>query len=602
MRRGRFVWKLYTGYAAVILLICLLQWLLVARLLIRGSHEAAAREVAHVADLLAELARDALAGDAAAVALDVRLRRLGDSTGLRYTVTDACGRALADSHLVAASMDSLRERQEVRAAAQSGHGEFLRRPNGGGQLLLFHARSVDVGQRRLGFVRVGSPLYDEHDGLSDLRWILACSAVLGMAVALVSGLLLARRVTDPIKSMTARARTIAAGGYHQRIAVSGRDETARLGEALNAMTDQLESRLRSLQEEKGKLQAILSSMVEGVLAVDRRECLLHLNQTAAAILRIEVEDGIGRPFLEVCRSVGMDQTLRDALAGQGPRHAELDLSGAHRSRCVQVHADAIRDAAGAVTGAVAVLHDITDLRELEKVRQDFVANVSHELKTPLTAILGITETLAGDAAMPVGTRMRFLERMIVQGRRLEQLVRDLLTLSRLESVDIGSDMGAVDLVAIAGRCCRTFADEAERKRIALELTTAADEVRVHGDGESLQQAVDNLINNAIRYTPAGGKVEVTVSCDGAMALVSVSDTGIGIAKVDRERIFERFYRVDKARSRELGGTGLGLSIVKHVARGHRGSVTVDSVLGKGSCFTLSLPCAWSVRSTQIASS
>ncbi len=602
MVRGRFVWKLYIGYAAIILLICLLQWLLVARLLIHASHDAVAREVGHAADLLAEIARGALAGETSAATLDAQLRRLGSSTGLRYTVTDAGGRVLADSHLLAAGMDSLRERQELRAAAANGRGEFLRRPNGSGQPLLFHARSVEADQRRLGFVRIGSPLHEEHGGLAGLRWILVCSAVLGMAVALVSGLLLARRVTEPIKSMTARARTIAAGGYHQRIAVSGHDETARLGAALNAMTDQLESRLRSLQEEKGKLQAILSSMVEGVLAVDRNECLLHLNRTAATILRIDVDGCIGRPFLEVCRSVAMDQTLRDALIGQGPRHAELDLSGAHRSRCVQVHADAIRDAAGVVTGAVAVLHDITDLRELEKVRQDFIANVSHELKTPLTAILGFTETMAGDAAMPADTRMRFLKRMIVQGRRLEQLVRDLLTLSRLESVDIGSDMGAVDLVAIARRCCRTFVDEAERKQIALELTAAADEVRVHGDGESLQQAVDNLINNAIRYTPAGGRVEVAVSCDGTAALVSVSDTGIGIAKVDRERIFERFYRVDKARSRELGGTGLGLSIVKHVARGHRGSVAVDSVLGKGSRFTLTLPCACAPTPVDVASS
>jgi two-component system phosphate regulon sensor histidine kinase PhoR len=271
------------------------------------------------------------------------------------------------------------------------------------------------------------------------------------------------------------------------------------------------------------------------------------------------------------------------------QNREVRLPAERRDRVLLLQASPLRDAAGELSGAVLVLHDVTELRHLEEVRRDFVANVSHEVKTPLTAIRGMVETILEDPSMDEPTRNRFLERVRSQAGRLSALVTDLLTLSRVERREEAPEKGTLDLRGPVRESFEQQTSEGEDKGLSMEIETPDSPVPVFGDMEALRQAVDNLLSNAVRYTPSEGRIWVRLRTEGEFAVVEVQDTGIGIEPRHQERVFERFYRVDKARSRELGGTGLGLSIVKHITIAHEGSVSLESAPGQGSTFRIRLP-------------
>jgi two-component system phosphate regulon sensor histidine kinase PhoR len=367
------------------------------------------------------------------------------------------------------------------------------------------------------------------------------------------------------------------------------DELGELSRSFRSMSTELEQRVATLAADRNKVLAILASMVEGMVAVDREDRIVHMNAAAAHILRTDADRSVGRRVWETTRVRDVPRILAEARETERECRAEVKLESSANPTFVELFASPLSGAAGENVGAVVVLHDVTELRRLEGVRRDFVANVSHELKTPLTAIRGFVETVLDDEAMPRDVERRFLGRIREQTARLSALVQDLLTLARIEAAEERPELVEVDLVRSLSESVERFALLAERKQISLTAEMPDGAALVRADEEGLRQIAGNLLDNAIKYTPAGGSVRVRLAARDGEFVVEVVDTGIGIEPRDLERIFERFYRVDKARSRELGGTGLGLAIVKHLALTYEGSVSVESTPAKGSTFRVHLP-------------
>jgi two-component system phosphate regulon sensor histidine kinase PhoR len=357
--------------------------------------------------------------------------------------------------------------------------------------------------------------------------------------------------------------------------------------ALEEFLQEQHSRVVDAERDRGELLGILQGMAEGVVAVDAEERIVHINEAAATMLGIDPRQATGERVYELTRVNAVIEVLRGALRDGAQGESELRIVDTTGERYLDLHASPLH-AGGKVSSAVVVLHDITQLRRLEQIRRDFATNVGHELKTPLTAIHAFVETVLDDGAMDDATRRSFLNRTLSQSRRLQVLVADLLLLSSVESQEGSIAMESFDLRRSVRESLSSLIPAAEAKRISVDICNGHP-VQVRGNEEMLRQAVGNLIDNAIKYSPDGSRVKVLVQGIGERASITVSDSGIGIPPKDQSRIFERFYRVDKARSREVGGTGLGLAIVKHIALAHKGNVSVASQYGKGSSFTIDLP-------------
>ena len=367
----------------------------------------------------------------------------------------------------------------------------------------------------------------------------------------------------------------------------------RLARVFDAVAPRLESRIAQLEQDRQQLSAVLSGMAEGVIAVDARRRLVFANASADRFFSLGPAS-VGRLVLELIRSPQVQQALEASLAGPEPYRGEITLAGREpvvraASRVLSVHGTPLPGSPP--PGAVLVFHDVTELRRLERMRQDFVANASHELKTPLASIKAYTETLLDWALHDETVNVKFLHRIEEQADRLNLLVLDLLSLARLESGQEAYEHGPLPLAPVLQSCVEAHQERAlaRHQELALELGPLDDTVLVLADEEAVRQIFDNLIDNGLKYTPEGGSVRLLCQVADGQVSVEVADTGIGIPRVDLPRVFERFYRVDKARSRELGGTGLGLSIVKHLLQSIGGQVTVDSRVGVGSRFTVQLP-------------
>ena len=585
--RSRFLWELYAGYAFIIVATAIVVGVVLVHDADRGVTD----------DIRDMLQRDAvLVRDIAAPYVDVapdssfeqRIRALGQRTGIRYTVIAADGRVLADSHENPATMDNHRDRPEIMAAANNGIGTSTRFSRTLSAQLMYVAIPVMKQGTLSGFVRTSATLEAIDARRADVRNGIALALVLPVLAALVFGLLVARSFTQPLIDMADAARAVASGEAAPRLHVQRSDEIGQLADALNAMTEQLHVQIDTMAADRNKTLAILAGMVEGVVAVDREERVVHANAAAQAILGVDAKTALGRRIWEVMRVVEVSDALGETMRQNRVRVSEVRIPTPQKDQVIQLTATPLRNGSDQIDGAVVVLHDVSELRQLESVRRDFVANISHELKTPLTAIRGLVETLIDDHAMDPETHDRFIEKIRDQSSRLGNLVSDLLTLSRLESGPGGLRFEAMDLRETVAESCRTQTHAAETKRVDLHATMPDRPVTIEGDSEAMRELVDNLVSNAIKYTPSGGRVDVRLSAENGSAVLEVADTGIGIPPEEQSRVFERFYRVDKARSRQMGGTGLGLSIVKHVALAHGGSVSLKSASGRGSTFRVQL--------------
>jgi two-component system phosphate regulon sensor histidine kinase PhoR len=421
--------------------------------------------------------------------------------------------------------------------------------------------------------------------------LVAAAAVVTLLATIIS-IRLTWRFSRPLTELVWAADKIADGAAGQRVYAEGRDEIATLVQAFNRMSDRLDARIATLEEDRQQLRTILSAMVEGVVALDAGQRILFANDRATHLLGLPAHTPVGRRLWEVVRQRPLLDVVQRALDSSEPQKEELGWNGvAAGARSLTVHA--VRLPGLAPRGAVLVVHDTTELRRLERLRQEFVANVSHELKTPLSVIKVCIETLLDGAMDDSRHRAQFLEQISRQTDRLHALILDLLSLARIESGTEAFNFQAVPVAAVVAACLERHRPRAEAKRQTLEALPPPPEApsgqTVWADEEAVEQILDNLLDNALKYTPEGGRITVGWHGEEEQVCMEVSDTGIGIPEADLPRIFERFFRVDKARSREMGGTGLGLSIVKHLTQAMHGSVRAASRPGVGTTFTICLP-------------
>jgi two-component system phosphate regulon sensor histidine kinase PhoR len=439
---------------------------------------------------------------------------------------------------------------------------------------------------------VALPAQDLDEQAAIVRGAVLRAAAIALLAGAAASALLARGVQRPVSEIAAFVAAIARGEQAARLPRRGRGDLARLAKAVNDMADQLEQRIGRIQRDATEIRTILSSMAEGVLATDADQRVLLVNAAAAAMLGTTPEAAAGRKVWELARLPELDVLLTRCMRTGRPDHVELLRPEAAADRVLHLTAGPLTDGGG-VWGCVVVMHDLTEIRRLERVRRDFVVNVSHELKTPLTAMRGFLETVLDDPAMSDTTRQRFLSRARDNTDRLAAIVTDLLTLARVEAEDGGLERQLLDLRESAAECRDQASGLAATRGVSLRMELPERPVTVEADRTAVYTALMNLLDNAIKYSPSGAQVRVAVAEDPASgeALLEVEDRGPGIPAHETERIFERFYRVDKDRSRALGGTGLGLSIVRNVALAHGGSASVRSVVGEGSTFALRLPLA-----------
>lgn len=411
----------------------------------------------------------------------------------------------------------------------------------------------------------------------------------GLGAVILFGVLIGRRFAVRIGEMTRAASHYAEGDFSQKIRVEGKDELYVLAETMNQMAASLRREIGELEREKTKVSAIVNQMIEGVLAVDKSLQILMINPSAESIFGAGAGSALHKSLIEVGKNQKIDHLAEKVIKGQSTASEEVELS---EGKILRINAVGVQKQRGEIS-AILVVHDITELRRLERLRKDFVANVSHELKTPLTSIKGFVETLLGGAYRDPVESERFLKMMEEDANRLARLIADLLELSKIESSLAPVEKETVELIPEIERILNMFDGMVKKKNIRVEnLIPETEKLFVSVNRDQLRQIFLNLLDNAIKFNREGGKVSISSrEISGSFLEISIEDTGIGIPAGSIPRIFERFYRVDKARSRELGGTGLGLSIVKHIVEAHGGRVSCESRFGQGSRFSFTLPVA-----------
>ncbi|MFW6313861.1 MAG: sensor histidine kinase [Spirochaetota bacterium] len=410
-------------------------------------------------------------------------------------------------------------------------------------------------------------------------------------IAILIGLFLYRTlrwIVEPIRTIEAAAGRYATGELSVHLRTNGPRELRSLAEHLNRMTSELRRQIEAISEQRNQLEVILASMVEAVIVLDERRRILRMNEAAGRLLGVGFAEAQGRTLIEYLRNARLDELAERAFSSDQPNEQTITVYR-ERPLHLQVHATALRgDGAGRPTGSLLVMSDITRLKHLEELRKDFVANVSHELKTPITSIKGFVETLLDDDDLDTGDRVRFLNIILNHSNRLNSIIEDLLSLSRLEQGDEQVAFSRFPVRPFVSAAVDLSRQTAEEKQIPIDVQIDG-EPTAWGNANLLEQALVNLLDNAIKYSPYGGRVELIAESEPDALSLRVIDHGPGIRPQDLPRIFERFYRTDAARSREHGGTGLGLAIVKHIARTHGGEVSVQSIVGQGSTFSLEIP-------------
>jgi two-component system, OmpR family, phosphate regulon sensor histidine kinase PhoR len=532
--------------------------------------------------------------------LQIIVRELSRRALARVTLVDATGQVLADSAVQdrdLASIENHRTRPEIEQAIATGSGTDMRASHTTGDRTLYRAvrlNEPDTTSSPL-YLRLGLPMTTLEQELTKLKRNLTLAFGSAFLIAVGLSIWLARSLTKPLSDMATAARQLAGGNYSVRIQTSSRDEVGLLAATLNHMTDELRSKIEELSEDRAQLLAMLTSMVEGVMVLDYKGRILQVNPALERMFGVTRAETRGRPSLEVFGHSELNALVSSVLATRTGQKDEIILTPS--GRCLDVEASVAGGEQDNEACAVLVFHDITELRRLENIRKDFVANVSHELRTPLTSIKGYVEALLDGGKDNPETSVRFLEIILKQSDRLNLILEDLLQLSKIESGQLQFKKEPLHIGSVIERTIAMIKPLAEKKQHRLRSQVAADLPLISGDEERLVQVLANLLDNAIKYTPEGGQITVTarrISPSRAEAPrtsieLAVTDTGIGIPEQDRPRVFERFYRVDKARSRELGGTGLGLAIVRHIVEGHGGQVWVEGNMPTGSRFVVRLP-------------
>jgi two-component system, OmpR family, phosphate regulon sensor histidine kinase PhoR len=588
VRRNLF-WKLALTFLALLMGVLLAVDFFAERALRHESERATFAQLATIARFAqASLPEFSSAESASPENLDRMNRWVAEigSSGARVTVIASDGQVLADSQSDPRSMENHAGRPEIQDAVTKGQGSSVRYSVTLKRDLLYYAiRHRPVAGPAI-VLRFAIPLETADQALGSFRRSLWLASLVILLLAGTVSVLVSRSFSERVERLKEFSRRVAEGDFRPLPGGDSGDALEALGTSLNRTAAGMDRTIRALTEERNLSSAILGSMVEGVAVVNGAERLVFANQGFVDILELHVPPKSGSALVEIVRQTELIEAVRQVLAGESRVEAEI-VTGTLRQHFFAATVAAVR--AGETSGAVVVLHDISELRKLERVRRDFVANVSHEFKTPLTAIQGFSETLLAGAIDDPQNRERFLGIILEHSRRLARLTDDLLKLSQMDADRLEIEIRRVSVAELIESCLETAQHRAAEKKISVSVTGPKDLPDIAGDRRRLAEVLQNLLDNATQYTLPGGSITLRADARDADMIFTVSDTGIGIPKADQSRIFERFYRVDAARSREAGGTGLGLAIAKHLVEVHGGRIWVDSEIGQGSQFNFSVP-------------
>ena len=437
-----------------------------------------------------------------------------------------------------------------------------------------------------GAIYISADLSGIEENITSINKILTSATILALCITALLGNLLARTFTGPIKEVTSKAERLAKGDFGQTIAVKSRDEVGQLTEMFNYLSVRLKSTLDEMSREKNKFETILTNMTDGIIAVNAEGVVIHANPAAYKIFNIREEDLYNRNFDDAAQKLDLGITFNDILNDSDNNYNILSIN----NLIIKISVVQIINEQNEAEGAMLVLQDVTEQEKLDRMRKEFVANVSHELRTPLTTIRSYTETLLEGALDNKDYTMNFLNVINSESERMTRLVKDLLQLSKLDYDKMEWNMKRLSILNILRDCVVKMEMAAKQKNQSLSFEAIGELCEINGDKDRIEQVIINIISNAIKYTPENGSIKMTAKRLKDNVEIRIADSGIGIPKDDLPRLFERFYRVDKARSRAMGGTGLGLSIAKNIVEAHKGSIRIESEYGKGSEVIINFPC------------
>ena len=587
-------WRLISYYLVVIAVVVLVMGIFFISFLNVFYRDNLRANLFAQARLAAALVQEVEARNGPETDLDVLCVNIGQSLGLRVTLIAADGTVLGDSAENPLQMENHLNRVEIEEALQKGAGSAsrysstLQKDMFYAALLISKDGPPQAEQRLLnGFIRLAVPLSEIHAAISKLQLFIFLALIVSTVAALLVGSALSVRITGPLRVISTAARSIAGGDFEPDLEVEGRDEMAGLARTIGEMGRSLNKKVQQILLEKNKLDAVINAADSGILMVDRKLRIELINPAAEKIFALPREDAVGAPVQSALRYYSLFENLKGVYDDGRPRYFELSLFYP-RMITLQVSLVPVIGVRGDVMGVLALFHDITLLRSVEQMRSDFVANVSHELRTPLTAIKGYTETILHQDL--TGEELSdFLDIVDRETGRLARLVDSLLDLSAIEGQKATVTKEAFDLVELCKKALLDLEEARCQKKITVQTSLPPQPVYVYGNQEWLRQALVNIIDNSIKYGYPEGIIKLSIQELKEIIAVEISDNGPGVPEADLPYLFERFYRVDKSRTRKSGGTGLGLAIVKHILEAHGASYVIESKPGGGTTFRFSLP-------------
>ncbi|HWR62372.1 MAG TPA: ATP-binding protein [Clostridia bacterium] len=584
--------KIFINIVVVLLVGVVICGLLSARVVEKNFISSIEKNLITESGLVRELVGESLLSNRNDI--DEYIGKIKQTTNTRVTILDVMGNVIIDTEKDFSTMDNHSKRAEIATALKGEVGKSIRYSYTLDVDLMYIAQPIYKEDRVIGVVRLAKPLYEINELLGKLYINIMIAVLVGLLAASLLGYRMAANITRPLREITYAAENISKGQFDRQINAESRDEIGILAHSINDMASKLNETIMSLQDKNIRLEAIMSSVVNGIIAIDSSERILFINPMAEKLLDIHDREIVGKHLLQVVRNNSLDNYLNTILKDKKYFDTELTLDGSSE-KVLKFYANPINQTDKTdIRGVIITIQDITELRKLERIRTEFVANVSHELKTPLTSIKGFVETLKMNDMENLQDNRRFLDIIEDEANRLYRLINDILSLSELEQKKLIAKKERINVEKSIMEVVSMLKAQSESKNIGLSVNIREGLASLSGEADKLKQMLINIIDNAIKYTPENGSVEVEAynqqeEQGGSSVVIRVADNGIGIPKQYIPRLFERFYRVDKARSRKVGGTGLGLAIVKHIVILFNGRIEVSSEVGKGTEFKIILP-------------
>jgi two-component system phosphate regulon sensor histidine kinase PhoR len=537
-------------------------------------------------DLMAEMQIIALIPEGE---IEKQSQALAERSRARVTLIDARGLVTLDSNGQTKDLDNHLNRSEIQEARVKGKGTATRYSRTLKMDMLYVALPLYEGSHLKGYLRLSRPMLEVDRSVDKLRFSIFQVLLLIIILSMIVAFIFSMKVISPIQEIEAFTDKIRKGDVSGMLMIDSRDEIGQLSKNINDMVAELQEKIRVANEEKWKLRAAFASMAEGVMVLDNQNRIEGLNKGMAEMIGREYADIVGKTPIEAFRNIALQDAL-NRFRQAGEIVLEEITLGDENPMILDVNISAVKSLPGQDPKTMIVFHNVTRLKKLEQVRADFVANVTHEIKTPLTAIIGFVETLQQGAIDDRAKAQKFLLTIHENAQRLNRLVDDLLTLSSIELGETELHLEGLALEDVFETALTLISPRAALKNVRIQRDVQPGLPMVRADRDRLVQILVNVLDNAVKFTPEGGSVSITASPEvQGSVVIKITDTGIGISKSELPRLGERFYRIDKTRSREMGGTGLGLSIVKHLMKAHEGSMEIESTLGKGTTVSLHFP-------------